>query len=57
MSNIFHDKYFCEQKQHFFTLLFNTKQYIQIYTLNFSQPDYQILLNDLKNSYELLYQN
>lgn len=37
--------------------LINSQSSIQIYTLNSSQPDYQIWLDDLKNSYGVLYEN
>ena len=35
--------------------LVNSHSSFQIYTLNSSQPDYQIWLDDLKNSYGISY--
>ncbi len=37
--------------------LVNSHSSLQIYTLNSSQPDYQIWLNDLKNNYGVSYEN
>ena len=37
--------------------LVNSHSSFQIYTLNSSQPDYQIWLDDLKNSYGVSYEN